>query len=143
MSLAGGLASELGVGVTSSQRTAARRAVFHFDAHLKRMSTVDQTSGDLVVHTKGALETRRPARRTRGSGQQAGSRSRAAPGRSGGDGRPAPRRCRPRQCRARTGQACGSMSSPVTTDSPPLKSPARSASAARAARSWPARRWTR
>ncbi|WP_041993907.1 cation-transporting P-type ATPase [Streptomyces sp. AcH 505] len=51
------LASEIGVAVTSSERTAARRAVFHFDAHLKRMSTVDETAGDIVVHTKGALET--------------------------------------------------------------------------------------
>ena len=38
-------------------RDAARRAVFHFDAHLKRMSTVDTETGIAAVHTKGAPET--------------------------------------------------------------------------------------
>ncbi|WUH89754.1 cation-transporting P-type ATPase [Streptomyces sp. NBC_00433] len=64
------LASDLGVAVTPARRKAARRAVFHFDAHLKRMSTVDDDAGTAaddragtahgaggaVVHTKGAPE---------------------------------------------------------------------------------------
>ncbi|MDT7553159.1 MAG: hypothetical protein QOI16_1695 [Pseudonocardiales bacterium] len=54
------LASDLGVGVASAQRHSARQAVFHFDAHLKRMSTVDTEAatgaGVAVVHTKGAPE---------------------------------------------------------------------------------------
>jgi calcium-translocating P-type ATPase len=50
------LATDLGVGVTAAQRHADRRAVFHFDAHLKRMSTVDAEHGIAVVHTKGAPE---------------------------------------------------------------------------------------
>ncbi|GAB3843871.1 hypothetical protein GCM10027610_057330 [Dactylosporangium cerinum] len=51
------LAEELHVAVTPAGRDAARRAVFHFDAHLKRMSTVDEDAGTLVIRTKGALET--------------------------------------------------------------------------------------
>ncbi|GAA2052061.1 cation-transporting P-type ATPase [Catenulispora yoronensis] len=57
------LADELGVPTTPAERKKNRRAVFHFDARLKRMSTLD-TGGDAVgdgdaatVHTKGALET--------------------------------------------------------------------------------------
>ncbi|MDT7574563.1 MAG: hypothetical protein QOH17_896 [Pseudonocardiales bacterium] len=54
------LASDLGVGVAPAQRHSARQAVFHFDAHLKRMSTVDTEAatgaGVAVVHTKGAPE---------------------------------------------------------------------------------------
>ncbi|MFF5173301.1 cation-translocating P-type ATPase [Micromonospora sp. NPDC000089] len=51
------LATSLGVAVTPAARDAGRRAVFHFDAHLKRMSVVDDTAGALAVHTKGAPET--------------------------------------------------------------------------------------
>ena len=51
------LATDLGVGVASAQRHAARQAVFHFDAHLQRMSTVDTEDGIVAVHTKGAPET--------------------------------------------------------------------------------------
>jgi calcium-translocating P-type ATPase len=51
------LAADLQVGVLPQDRDAGRRAVFHFDAHLKRMSTVDGPSGALIAHTKGALET--------------------------------------------------------------------------------------
>ncbi|MEV0134141.1 cation-transporting P-type ATPase [Dactylosporangium sp. NPDC050688] len=51
------LADELDVAVGSADRDAARRTIFHFDAHLKRMSTVDEQAGVLVVRTKGALET--------------------------------------------------------------------------------------
>src|SRR6185436_10605053 len=51
------LADELRAGVTPAIRDTARRAIFHFDAHLKRMSTVDEKAGELIVHTKGALET--------------------------------------------------------------------------------------
>ena len=55
------LAADLGVGVASAERHAARQAVFHFDAQLKRMSTVDteRTDGEnrtVAVHTKGAPE---------------------------------------------------------------------------------------
>jgi calcium-translocating P-type ATPase len=51
------LADELAVAAAPAERKNARRAVFHFDARLKRMSTLD-TDGDAVtVHTKGALET--------------------------------------------------------------------------------------
>ncbi len=51
------LADELKVAVAPNDRDAARRAIFHFDAHLKRMSTVDEASGRLLIRTKGALET--------------------------------------------------------------------------------------
>ena len=59
------LASELGVAVAPAGRHAARRAVFHFDPHLQRMSTVDeeraqqtdQEASVLAVHTKGAPES--------------------------------------------------------------------------------------
>ncbi|MEV4513810.1 HAD family hydrolase [Dactylosporangium sp. NPDC049525] len=51
------LAEELHVAVTPAGRDAARRAVLHFDAHLKRMSTVNKDAGTLVIRTKGALET--------------------------------------------------------------------------------------
>ncbi|GAA3277221.1 cation-transporting P-type ATPase [Dactylosporangium vinaceum] len=51
------LADELKVAVTPAARDAAVRAVFHFDTHLKRMSTVTDQAGALVVCTKGALET--------------------------------------------------------------------------------------
>ncbi len=50
------LATDLGVGVSSANRHAARQGVFHFDAHLKRMSTVDADDGAVAVHTKGAPE---------------------------------------------------------------------------------------
>ena len=51
------LAEDQGVAVTPAVRDANRRAVFHFDAHLKRMTSVDDTAGVLVAHTKGAPET--------------------------------------------------------------------------------------
>jgi calcium-translocating P-type ATPase len=51
------LAADLGVGVSSEQRHAARRSIFHFDAHLERMSTTDVVGDAIVVHTKGAPET--------------------------------------------------------------------------------------
>lgn len=59
------LAADLDVAVGSADRTAARRAVFHFDPHLSLMSTVDaepdpepdRESGAVAVHTKGAPET--------------------------------------------------------------------------------------
>ncbi len=51
------LATDLGVGTDVTARTAARRAVHHFDPHLTRMSTVDTEDGTPVVHVKGAPES--------------------------------------------------------------------------------------
>ncbi len=52
------LARTVGVPPDPHARDAGRRAVFHFDPHLLRMSTVD-VEGDatVAVHTKGAPET--------------------------------------------------------------------------------------
>jgi calcium-translocating P-type ATPase len=52
------LSTDLGIGVDPVGRAAARRALFDFDPHLKRMSSVDrEATGGLAVHTKGAPET--------------------------------------------------------------------------------------
>ena len=51
------LATQLGVDATAATRRASRRAVFAFDAHLKRMSTIDAVDDVGAVHTKGAMET--------------------------------------------------------------------------------------
>jgi calcium-translocating P-type ATPase len=51
------LAADVGLPVTTSSRKAARRAVFHFDVRLQRMSTVDRETDALAVHTKGAPES--------------------------------------------------------------------------------------
>jgi len=51
------LAGDLGFAVDPARRDAARRGIFRFDAHLKRMSTLDDEDGGVCVHTKGALET--------------------------------------------------------------------------------------
>ncbi|MEZ0107421.1 calcium-translocating P-type ATPase [Catenulispora sp. EB89] len=51
------LADELGAAVDPAGRKASRRAIFHFDARLKRMSTIDVDGATAAVHTKGALET--------------------------------------------------------------------------------------
>ena len=48
------LADDVGVGVDPARRNAARRSVFRFDAHLKRMSTLDGEDGGASVHMKGA-----------------------------------------------------------------------------------------
>ena len=50
------LARRLGADVASGTREDGCRAVFHFDPARKLMSTVDETEGDLWVHTKGAPE---------------------------------------------------------------------------------------
>ncbi|GAA3340765.1 cation-transporting P-type ATPase [Amorphoplanes nipponensis] len=50
------LAAEFGVPRDPAERDAARRRLFPFDAHLKRMSTVDATAAGPAVHTKGAPE---------------------------------------------------------------------------------------
>jgi magnesium-transporting ATPase (P-type) len=48
----------LGVGVTSAGRDSGRRKLFHFDAGLARMTSIDEGPvGSVVIHTKGALET--------------------------------------------------------------------------------------
>jgi calcium-translocating P-type ATPase len=46
----------LDVGVTASSARSGRMAQFHFDAGLRRMSTVDHTTDGLCVNTKGAPE---------------------------------------------------------------------------------------
>lgn len=52
------LAHTVGTPLDSHDRDPGRKAVFHFDPHLKRMSTVDtEGDGTLAVHTKGAPET--------------------------------------------------------------------------------------
>jgi calcium-translocating P-type ATPase len=52
------LARTVGVPLDPHDRDAGRRAVFHFDPHLLRMSTVDaEGDGNIAVHTKGAPET--------------------------------------------------------------------------------------
>jgi len=51
------LATALGVGRDADERGASRRTVFHFDARLQRMTTVDDEPRGLTVHTKGALES--------------------------------------------------------------------------------------
>ena len=50
------LAEELGVAIVPARRKAARRTIFPFDAHLKRMSTVNDGVGATTVHTNGAPE---------------------------------------------------------------------------------------
>ena len=59
------LAADLEVGVTSVERTDRRLVMFAFDAHLKRMTSVDRVDGVVTVHTKGALETVLPCCRYR------------------------------------------------------------------------------
>ena len=55
------MADDLGIGIDAGAREAARRRLFHFDADLKRMTTVDAEPGDgsgtVAIHMKGALET--------------------------------------------------------------------------------------
>ena len=52
------LARTAGVPLDPHDRGEGRRAVFHFDPHLLRMSTVDvEGDGTVAVHTKGAPET--------------------------------------------------------------------------------------
>ncbi|HVC14689.1 MAG TPA: cation-transporting P-type ATPase [Acidimicrobiales bacterium] len=52
------LGDDLGEGESTTNRAARRRATFHFDPKVKRMSTVDEEAdGTLAVHTKGAPET--------------------------------------------------------------------------------------
>jgi calcium-translocating P-type ATPase len=50
------LAIELGMDVPADARHAARRRLFHFDAALRLMSTVDRLSDGTWLHTKGAPE---------------------------------------------------------------------------------------
>jgi len=52
------VADAIGEGQTSADRGAKRRATFHFDPKLKRMSTADEEAdGTFAIHTKGAPET--------------------------------------------------------------------------------------
>jgi magnesium-transporting ATPase (P-type) len=51
------LAGDMGLAVSSQDRATARISLFAFDAHLKRMSTVDRSGEGTTVNTKGAPET--------------------------------------------------------------------------------------
>ncbi|WIM97321.1 cation-transporting P-type ATPase [Actinoplanes oblitus] len=51
------LAAHQDAAVQPALRDANRLAIFHFDAHLKRMTSVDDTAAGVAVHTKGAPET--------------------------------------------------------------------------------------
>jgi calcium-translocating P-type ATPase len=52
------LVRTMGVPLDPHDRDGGRRATFHFDPHLRRMSTVDvEGDGTVAVHTKGAPET--------------------------------------------------------------------------------------
>lgn len=52
------LAGRAGIAIDPHDRDAGRRASFHFDPQLKRMTTVDvESDGALAIHTKGAPET--------------------------------------------------------------------------------------
>ncbi|MFI1991078.1 cation-translocating P-type ATPase [Actinoplanes sp. NPDC020271] len=51
------LAAHQDVAVQPALRDANRLAIFHFDAHLKRMTSIDDTAAGMAVHTKGAPET--------------------------------------------------------------------------------------
>jgi calcium-translocating P-type ATPase len=52
------LATELAVGVSPAERKTGRRGLFHFDPHLKRMSSIDQEpAGSVAIHLNGALES--------------------------------------------------------------------------------------
>jgi calcium-translocating P-type ATPase len=51
------LAADLGVAVDANSRAASRRAIFHFDSHLQRMTSLDDGPQGILVNTKGALET--------------------------------------------------------------------------------------
>ncbi len=51
------LAADLGVLVGAAEREAGRQALFAFDGHLKRMTSVDRVGDTMTVQTKGALES--------------------------------------------------------------------------------------
>jgi calcium-translocating P-type ATPase len=50
-------AARLGVDVSTTERNDRRLALFTFDTHLKRMTSVDRAGDGAAVHCKGALET--------------------------------------------------------------------------------------
>ncbi|GLY30827.1 cation-transporting P-type ATPase [Kineosporia sp. NBRC 101731] len=51
------LADDLGSGVSSADRDDGRQALFAFDGHLQRMSSIDRVADRPTVRTKGALES--------------------------------------------------------------------------------------
>ncbi len=57
------LAADAGIALDPGARATARRAVFHFDPHLQRMTTLDEEPADgrgrpvVAAHTKGAPES--------------------------------------------------------------------------------------
>jgi len=52
------LARKVGASIDPKQRDLNRRAIFHFNPELKRMSTIDvEADGSIAIHTKGAAET--------------------------------------------------------------------------------------
>jgi calcium-translocating P-type ATPase len=50
------LADRLGISCPPARRDDGRRALFHFDPHVKLMTTADTRDGAVVLHTKGAPE---------------------------------------------------------------------------------------
>jgi magnesium-transporting ATPase (P-type) len=54
-------ADRLGAPIDAAARERNRRALFHFDPSLRRMSTVDERDGALWVDTKGAPEAVLPS----------------------------------------------------------------------------------
>lgn len=51
------LAARSGRALSTNEREAGRRELFHFSPQLQRMSTVDDVDGLLAIHTKGAPES--------------------------------------------------------------------------------------
>jgi magnesium-transporting ATPase (P-type) len=56
------LARTCGRDVAPAARADGRRAIFHFDPHLKLMSTLDAVGSELVLSVKGAPEAVMPRR---------------------------------------------------------------------------------
>ena len=143
-----------GAGQDPHDRDAGRRAMFHFDPHLRRMSTVDaEGDGNIAVHTKGAPETVLPSCTTIaevGGGLRdltdldrtrlaelidhyaaqgtANIGDRPPPTRWRHRGRPRPRRCRERAVSARAGRVVRPSPAPGRSTPSPMRTAPGSAS---------------
>jgi calcium-translocating P-type ATPase len=51
------LVDEVGAAVSAAERTAGRRALFPFEPHLKRMTSIDDQHGVVAIHLNGAPES--------------------------------------------------------------------------------------